>query len=383
MHEVLAELLRAWQADQTAVLATVVSTHKSAPLAAGAAMLITAEGEVVGSVSGGCVESDVYEIGQQILDGADATCRHYGIADEAAFSAGLTCGGEIDVFIERIDRSTFPELDEVAEAVRALRPLTVATVIAGARGARLIVSSQGLSGTTGFPAADRSIAGDARALLGTGQSQLVGYGADGTRPGNDLQVFFHVLVPPPRLLIFGASEFATALAGVGAATGYHVTVCDARATFTTPQRFSAAHDVIVDWPHRYLTGEASAGRIDSRTAITVLTHEPRFDVPALQAALRLPHVGYIGALGSRRTHADRVERLRAAGVSETEISRISSPLGLDIGANTPSETAVSILAEIISTRSGRCGEPLHAATGPIHAHNNEDHQCWIANGGFR
>jgi xanthine dehydrogenase accessory factor len=172
-------------------------------------------------------------------------------------------------------------------------------------------------------------------------------------------------VPPPRLLVFGAVDFAAALVRAGAFLGYTVTVCDARPVFTTRSRFPGAADVVVDWPHRYLDAEAAAGRLDARTAICVLTHDPKFDVPLLERALRLP-VAYVGAMGSRRTHLDRLTRLRAAGLTDLHLARLHSPIGLDLGARTPEETAISITADIVATRYGASGGPLRGAHRPIH-----------------
>ena len=181
-----------------------------------------------------------------------------------------------------------------------------------------------------------------------------------------MEVFVASHAPRPRMLIFGAIDFAAALAKQGAFLGYRVTVCDARPVFATAARFPAADEVIVEWPDRYLSAQADAGAIDSRTAICVLTHDPKFDVPALQVALRLPQADYIGVMGSRRTHDDRMNRLREAGLSDAELSRLASPIGLDLGARTPEETAVSIAAEIIARRWGGGGRPLTDIAGRIH-----------------
>ncbi|RYE42302.1 MAG: XdhC family protein [Hyphomicrobiales bacterium] len=369
MREVLTELFPLWAAGRPAALATVVATHKSAPMPPGSAMLVTPDDQVAGSVSGGCVESDVYEVGKQVLCGAGPTRRRYGVSNDDAFAVGLTCGGEIDIFVEHIDRSTFPELGEVARAVREHRPVAVATVIggpAGLRGSRMIVWADTVDGAIGSAQLDARIAEEARALLAAGYSALTSCSA-GDPDSGELQIFINAMTPPPRLLVFGATDFAAALARIGAAAKYRVSVCDARTTFTTRDRFPGADDVIVEWPHRYLDNESAAGRLDARTAVTVLTHDPKFDVPVLTTALRMPQIGYIGVLGSRRTHADRIERLRSAGLTDRELTRMSSPLGLDIGASTPSETAISILAEIIAAKSGRPGGHLQTGTGPIHA----------------
>jgi xanthine dehydrogenase accessory factor len=181
-----------------------------------------------------------------------------------------------------------------------------------------------------------------------------------------MEVFVSSYAPRPRMLVFGAIDFAAALAQQGSFLGYRVTVCDARPVFATRTRFPTADEVVVDWPHRYLAAEAAAGAIDQSTVVCVLTHDPKFDVPVLEVALRLPHVGYVGAMGSRRTHDDRTNRLRAAGLTDAELSRLSSPIGLDLGARTPEETAVSIAADIIARRWGGGGRPLAEIMGRIH-----------------
>jgi xanthine dehydrogenase accessory factor len=204
-------------------------------------------------------------------------------------------------------------------------------------------------------------------LLAAGHHATLEYGPDGERRGEGMRVFVWAFAPKPRMLVFGAIDFAAAVARVGAFLGYHVTVCDARPIFATTSRFPEADEVVVDWPHRYLAAERDAGRLDARTVITVLTHDPKFDVPLLEVALRLPAVGYIGAMGSRKTHDDRLARLREVGVTDDEIARMSSPIGLDLGARTPEETAVSIAAEIIQLQWGGSGDRLGDREGRIHA----------------
>jgi xanthine dehydrogenase accessory factor len=232
-------------------------------------------------------------------------------------------------------------------------------------GRHMIVWSDRAKGTLGSQRIDDAVLDDARGLLATGRTATLHYGLEGERRGEGTAVFVNSFEPPPRLLVFGAIDFAAAMARMGAFLGFQVTVCDARPVFATASRFPYADDVVVDWPHRYLKSEAEAGRIDRRTAITVLTHDPKFDVPLLEVALRLD-VGYIGAMGSRRTHDDRLERLREAGMTDEELSRLSSPVGLDLGARTPEETAVSIAAEIIALRWGGGGQRLAELSGRIH-----------------
>lgn len=196
------------------------------------------------------------------------------------------------------------------------------------------------------------------------------YGPEGERRGEGMDVFVNSMQPPPRMLVFGAIDFAAAMARVGVLLGYHTTVCDSRPVFVTKSRFPDAHEVVVNWPHRYLKEEAEAGRIDQRTVITVLTRDPKFDVPVLVEALKLD-LAYLGAMGSRKTHRNREERLREAGVTEEQLKKIASPIGLDLGARTPQETAVSIAAEIVSLRwgggaTGGGATRLANAAGPIH-----------------
>ena len=181
-----------------------------------------------------------------------------------------------------------------------------------------------------------------------------------------MQVFVSAHAPRPRMLVFGAIDFAAAVAAQGSFLGYAVTVCDARPVFATATRFPEADEVVVKWPHKYLTEERDAGRIDARTVICVLTHDPKFDVPALAQAVTT-RAAYIGAMGSRRTHEDRLVRLKEAGLTDEEIARIHSPIGLDLGARTPEETAISIAAEIVQARWGGTGRRLTEAEGPIHA----------------
>jgi xanthine dehydrogenase accessory factor len=378
VREVLPELLRWWQAGATVGVGTVVGTWRSAPRPAGAAMLVGPGGEAVGSVSGGCVEGAVYELAQSVVADGVPVLQRYGVSDDDAYAVGLTCGGILDVFVEQVSQQTFPELGEVAQDIEAGRPVAVATVIEhpdpARLGRRLVVrpeqdsGSRGSSGSLGSPRADDAVTDDARGLLASGRTETLTYGPDGERRGEGMRVFVSSFAPKPRMLVFGAIDFAAAVAHQGHFLGFHVTVCDARPVFATRSRFPSADEVVVTWPHRYLETERDAGRIDSRTVICVLTHDPKFDVPVLEVALRLPEVAYVGAMGSRRTHDDRMARLREAGLTETELSRLSSPVGLDLGARTPEETAVSIAAEIIALQWGGRGDRLGHRDGPIHHH---------------
>ncbi|GCE40203.1 Xanthine and CO dehydrogenases maturation factor, XdhC/CoxF family [Rhodococcus wratislaviensis] len=370
MRDVLADLMAVWTAGGTAGVGTVVRTFRSAPRPAGASMVVAPDGSASGSVSGGCVEGAVYELATDVAATGTPVLQRYGISDENAFEVGLTCGGIIDIFVEPVSRDNFPELGEIVRDIENHRPVAVATVVAhpdSARvGRRLIVRPEDVSGALGSDRADSAVTDDARGLLAAGGSTVLTYGTDGQRRGEGMEVFVASYAPRPRMLVFGAIDFAAAVARQGAFMGYRVTVCDARPVFATHARFPTADEVVVDWPHRYLAGQAEAQAIDGRTVICVLTHDPKFDVPLLEAALRLPDVAFIGAMGSRRTDLDRRERLREAGLTDTELDRLSSPVGLDIGARTPEETAVSIAAEIIARRWGGTGRPLAESSGRIH-----------------
>jgi xanthine dehydrogenase accessory factor len=391
VRDILDPISKWWEAGESFGLATVVRTFSSAPREPGAAMGVSADGEAVGSVSGGCVEGAVYELAGEVRGSGQAVLQTYGISEDDAFAVGLTCGGIIDIFVESLSSRTFPELGEVAAAVRAEEPVAVATVIDGPGrvGARRVIWGSGAgqdqrdasaggpgsgehgpdglrsSGTLGSgERLDQAVDDDARGMLAQGLTGIRRYGASGERLGDELSVFVQSFAPPPRMLVFGAIDFAAAVAREGKFLGYRVTVCDARPVFATRRRFPDADEVVTDWPHRYLAGQ----NVDARTVICVLTHDPKFDVPLLEVALRTP-AGYIGAMGSRRTHDDRLARLREVGLTEDELARLRSPIGLDLGARTPEETAVAIAAELIQLRWGGSGRPLTATTGRIHGSN--------------
>jgi xanthine dehydrogenase accessory factor len=368
MRDVLDDLVGWWQAGETVGMGTVVATWCSAPRPAGASMLVGPDGTAVGSVSGGCVEGAVYEEAKDAVETGRPTLERYGVSDDDAFAVGLTCGGILDVFVESVSRESFPELGEIARSVGRHELVAVVTCVAGPDdrvGRRLVLWPDRASGTLGLARLDDAVAADARGMLAAGRTGMLHVGHDGERRGDDLSLFVNSFAPPARMVVFGAIDFAAAVARVGAFLGYRVTVCDARPVFATPRRFPDADEVIVEWPHRYLQAEVDAGRIDERTVLCVLTHDPKFDVPLLEVALRLP-VAYVGAMGSRRTHDERLARLAEAGLTKEEVGRLSSPIGLDLGARTPEETAVSIAAEIIAGRWGGSGERLAGLDGPIH-----------------
>ena len=362
MIELIEEMRRGLHNSEVLALSTVVKTWNSSPRPAGSAMLVSQGGEVSGSLSGGCVEGAVYEVAQISIASGECAYNIYGVSNDDAYSVGLTCGGTIEVFTEPI----VADSDWVNELLRdrqAAEGFALATVVQGASrvGSHLVISESGFVGTTGSARLDQAIFDDARGLLASGTTGSLSYGPNGERLENEIEVFINSSAPKSRMIIFGAIDFAAALAKVGKFLGYHVTVCDARAIFATKKRFPDADQVVVDWPHRYLASQ----EIDSRTVIAVLTHDPKFDVPVLMVALS-SEAGYVGAMGSRKTHIDRVGRLKAEGVDAESLARLHSPIGLDLGARSPEETALSIAAEIVKYRWGGSGLALRESDGPIH-----------------
>lgn len=363
MREIIDEITPWYESGTPFALATVVRTWSSAPRPVGAAMAVSLTAEVIGSVSGGCVEGAIHEEALEVLKTGQAKSVTYGVSDDNAFSVGLTCGGTIEIFIQLIDKQSFPEFGTVVLAIKEQRPIAVATIIDGPApiGARIIFDADQVWGSLNSAGLDYSVSEDGRGYLSAGHTHTLKLGPAGERLGDDVSIFIESFAPAPRMIVFGAIDFAGAVARVGKFLGFHVTVCDARALFTTKKRFPEADEVIVDWPHRYL----ATVDVDERTVICVLTHDPKFDVPVLEIALR-SKAGYIGAMGSRRTHADRLARLREIGMSESELARLRSPIGLDIGPRTPEETAISIAAEIISDLTGGSRQPLSQGSDPIH-----------------
>lgn len=362
----IAEALHRWSEEgRDFAVATVVAVDGSAPRAPGAALAVDSEGTAIGSVSGGCVEGAVYELCVQALQDGRTVRERFGYSDEDAFAVGLTCGGVIDVLVVPV-RPQEPVIRAALSAAGSEEPVALTRVARGPGallGRALLVRGDGSyeGSLDGRPALDRRAAAEARALLDAGRTGTVEIAEDGTSCPGGLTLFVEPSVPPPRMIVFGAVDFATALVRAGKFLGHHVTVCDARPVFATRARFPEADEVVVDWPHRYLGSTAT----DERTVLCVLTHDARFDIPLLETALRLP-VAYVGAMGSRRTHEDRNQRLRETGVTEAELDRLHSPIGLDLGARTPEETALSIAAEIVAERRGGTGAPLTGVRTPIH-----------------
>jgi xanthine dehydrogenase accessory factor len=397
MLDIAEELDRWVRQGRDFAVATVVATNGSSPRQPGAALAVDSDGTAIGSVSGGCVEGAVYELCRQALADGRPARERFGYSDEDAFAVGLTCGGVIDILVTPVRRDS-PGRHVHASACALAATGTAAALArvtegpAELLGRPLLVHPDGTyeGGLGGHPELDRTAAGEARAMLDAGRTGSVRIGADpgagegadpgageetegadrerrgGSRCGQPLTLLVESNVPPPRMIVFGAIDFASALVRVGKFLGHHVTVCDARPVFATAARFPEADEVVVDWPHRYL----ESTEVDGRTVLCVLTHDAKFDVPLLERALRLP-VAYVGAMGSRRTHLDRNERLREVGVSEMELARLRSPIGLDLGARTPEETALSIAAEIVAARRGGTGVSLAGAHTPIHHDGGE------------
>ncbi|MFE7285869.1 XdhC family protein [Streptomyces noursei] len=383
MLDIADELNRWVEQGRTFAVATVVATNGSAPRQPGAALAVDSDGTAIGSVSGGCVEGAVYELCQEALQTGQSVLERFGYSDEDAFAVGLTCGGIIDIFItpvrasapgaaadsgpagDVVDSNAAP-LAAALAAASSGEAAAVARIIEGPAdllGRALLVRPDGshTGSLGGHPALDRTAVEETRALLDAGRTTTLEIGADGSQCGQPVVLLVESSVPAPRMIVFGAIDFASALVRVGKFLNYHVTVCDARPVFATRTRFPDADEIVVDWPHRYLDSQD----LDSRAVLCVLTHDAKFDVPLLERALKLP-VAYVGAMGSRRTHFDRQQRLRDVGLTELELNRLRSPIGLDLGARTPEETALSIAAEIVANRRGGTGSPLTGAHTPIH-----------------
>ncbi len=373
MRELLVDIERWAGEGQRAAIATVVDVEGSGPRDEGATVAVSQRGEVAGAVSGGCVESVVVETALEVLQSGQPRMIEFLPAedDELGTQVGLTCGGTIRVFVEPVDESVRTELARGG-------PVAVATVVEGADlGAHLIVRpGSDPVGNLGHSDLDRAVAVDAQGDLTSARSGVRRYrggpGAcaggvsleDETHP-DDVTVFVHSFAVRPRMLVIGAVDFTAALVKMAKLLGFTVTVCDPRAAFATDERFPEADEVTVGQPDRCLTDMHKAAPLGPDDAVCVLTHDHRFDVPAIVAALETG-AGYIGVMGSRRTHAQRVERLRAVGVGDDGLKRLMAPIGLDLGGRTPEETAVAICAEIVALRSGRAAPHLRDAAGPIH-----------------
>ncbi|HLI58168.1 MAG TPA: XdhC family protein [Solirubrobacteraceae bacterium] len=357
------------------VQALLVEVEGSAPLPEGAMMLVGDSGEIEGSITGGCVEGALVAEAERILAGErGAGIETYGISDELAGTVGLMCGGIVHIFLQELSGARDPAGAAELAALRAHldgRPAAVATLLEGERaGGRLAVVDGEPVGSLGpLPLLDRNVAREAAGLMEEGKTTIRRYGVDGATLGDELPVHVRAYAPPPQMVIFGAIDFSAALAAFASRIGYRVAICDARDRFARSGRFSADAEVRIGWPQELIDGF----ELGPRDAVLVFTHDPKFDEPALIGALGTG-AGYIGALGSRTTTADRERRLRDAGVSDADLARVHAPCGLDIGSRTAEETAISVLAEIIAVRRrgpALDARPLRATSGPIHGRDQD------------
>ncbi|MBD0337692.1 MAG: XdhC family protein [Thermoleophilia bacterium] len=348
MRGISADIERWRGRGEQVAIATVVATRRSAPRPVGSKLGVSAGGELAGSVSGGCVENEVFGVAREVLAGGPSRLLTYGISDDMALEVGLPCGGEIDVFVDAPDEAVLRRLLEASE--RGERAVHFTVVDGDEAGAELLVLESGET-VGGGPA---ELTGHAEAIVRGKRSQLLEL--------EGRTVFADVVGPPPRVLVFGAVDTAEALCKACRLIGWESIVADARAKFATGERIPSAGELVVGWPEDVL----ERVRPDHDTAVVVLTHEEKFDIPTLVGALAT-EAFYVGALGSRRAQERRRERLLGAGVDEVELERIWGPSGLDLGAQSPEETALSILGEILAVRAGRGGGHLKEAGGRIHA----------------
>ena len=361
MFEIADRLLARLDAGELVAVATAVSVVGSAPRTVGTSMVVTADSTVIGSISGGCVEGALYEACERVLADGVPVLESFGFSDEAGFEVGLSCGGTIEVVVQRLSADDDEVVRQLREA-RAGRPASLTRVVGAAatadgRDAAASTDPRGPADTD--PRGDGGPAGPA----GTAGAPRLG---DVVDPADldacaGLRLVTERSVPAPRLLVVGAVEFAVALCAAGSALGYRVTVCDPRPVFLTPERFPSAEEVVVAWPPTWL----ASTEIDERTVVAVLSHDDRFDAELVAAALASP-AAYVGAMGSRGTHDRRVRQLRALDVDEESLARLHSPIGLDLGASTPEETAISVLAEVLAVRSGATGVRLRDRSDAIH-----------------
>jgi xanthine dehydrogenase accessory factor len=372
--------LGSWQpalSGQRCAVATIVACGGSVPRPMGTSMLVSEAGEVLGSLSGGCVEGAVVEAALESMRDGGSRLELFGYSAEDAFAAGLSCGGELEVHIQPADPAALAGLGALSgrgpsEALALIRRLDGpgAVVVDDPANFRTAASAELAQLLGNDPAILTAAAAQLEPLLRGGRAGLVRLESPGgcdpdTEP---VTLFVESRLPAPRMLVFGANDFGAALIPAGQLLGYHVTLCDARPAFTGQERFRAADQLATAWPHRYLAAEADAGRIDARTVVCVLSHDPKFDIPLLRTALELD-VAYVGAMGSRRSHRQRVDSLLAEGTPAEALLRLHSPIGLDLGAVTPAEVAVSVTAEIIASRGNASASPLRDGSGPIHATN--------------
>ena len=391
--------LSAWPpvlAGQPFAVATIVAARGSVPRVVGTSMLVSASGDVLGSLSGGCVEGAVVALALEALDDGGSRRAAFGYSPADAFAGGLTCGGELEVHIEPSDGGQGGGLGEAIRQLAAYGPGDPVAVVRrlDAGGGRVAVIPDPAAfrvaespdcarllelpfpSTEPFPSTrDAAAARQLEALVRGGATGVMHLPISGTCPESQapredagpehIALLVESRLPAPRMVVVGANDFGAALLPAAKLLGYNVTVVDARPAFAAQARFSGADEVVTGWPHRYLAAEAAAGHLDRRTVVCILTHDPKFELPLLETALGLD-LAYVGAMGSRRGHRQRVEALLAAGIHPERIALLRSPIGLDVGAVAPPEVAVSVMAEIIAASRAATGLPLRDTCGPIH-----------------
>ncbi|MET3176360.1 UNVERIFIED_ORG: xanthine dehydrogenase accessory factor [Arthrobacter sp. UYCu721] len=370
---------------QRCAVATIVAAGGSVPRPLGTSMVVSEHGDVLGSLSGGCVEGAVVDAALEAMRDGGSRLESFGYSAEDAFAVGLTCGGELEVHIQPTGTAGL-DLAALRSFAHADAPSSLAIIRRlDAGGGAVVVADPARFTAAGSAALAALLGGDASViraaaaqlepLLSGGRAGIVrlapaeGCGTSVPEP-EPITLFVESRLPAARMLIFGANDFGAALVPAGKLLGYDVTLCDARPAFSSQGRFLAADQVVTDWPHRYLASEAAAGRVDGRSVVCVLTHDPKFDIPLLETALGLG-LAYVGAMGSRRSHRQRIDALLADGTPAEALERLHSPIGLDLGAVTPAEVAVSITAEILASRTPASMAPLTASSlkdgsGPIH-----------------
>jgi xanthine dehydrogenase accessory factor len=358
MREVIGHIARWRERGDAVATATIVGIAGSSPRELGALLAVNERGEFAGSLSGGCVDGAVVDEAMAVLASGSGKLLRYTANDGDPFSVGLTCGGELEVYVEPVDDL----FEEIARAIETETPLAIAVRLDAAMiGKRLIVDSQGRRGTLGSPGLDYAVGAELEARTESGAVDRRHYGDRGEPLGTEAAIFVRTFGPRARMVLAGAVDFARPLARLGTMLGYKVTIVDARSAFATRERFPDADEIVVMWPDAYL----DANPLGADAVCVVLTHEEKFDIPLLASALRSPAV-YVGAMGSRSTHAKRMAQLRAEGLSEAEIARLASPVGLDLGGRTPEETAISIAAEIVALRHNRGGGRLTGGSRALH-----------------
>jgi len=350
MKDILA-LIEGWQAqgEQVAV-ATVIRVAGSAPRPVGARMIVSSAGRMAGSVSGGCIETAVHGEMMDLLGGGAPRMLRFGISDDMIWDVGLSCGGTIDVLVQGLEPALVAAFRLAVECGQAV-------------GLATVVKGSGAVGETTLVGTDGWVLGpDDPRIVATMQQRL----ADRQRAGavqaidDQTEVFLESFLPPPELYIIGGVHVAIPLSRFAKELGFRVVVIDPRGRFANCERFPEADEILVEWPDEALSHLPVGGA----TYIVLLTHDPKIDEPALAAALKAG-AAYIGAVGSRKTHADRAERMAKWGVTAEELQRVYAPIGLDLGGSTPEETALSIMAEVVAVKNGRSGAPLCQGSGPI------------------